>query len=41
MGVMNRKTKIRGDLYLKSNIILPNVDDLDKDLVKLMQDKLP
>ena len=41
MGVMNRKTKIRGDLYLKSNIILPNIDDLDKDLVKLMQDKLP
>lgn len=41
MGVMNRKTKMRGDLYLKANIILPNVDELDKDLVKLMQDKLP
>lgn len=41
MGVMNRKTKTRGDLYLKANIVLPNVDDLDNDLVKLMQEKLP
>ncbi len=41
MGAMNRKTKQRGDLYLKANIVLPNVDDLDTDLVELMKEKLP
>ena len=40
-GAMNRKTGIKGDLYLKANIIIPNVEDLDKDLVKLMKEKLP
>ncbi len=41
MGAMNRKTKTRGDLYLKANIILPNVDELDADLVEIMKEKLP
>jgi curved DNA-binding protein len=41
MGAMNRKTKIRGDLYLKANIVLPKVDTLDEDLVKIMEEKLP
>ena len=41
MGAMNRKTKVRGDLYLRANIILPNVDDLDKNLVEMMKEKLP
>ena len=41
MGAMNRKTKQRGDLYLKANIVLPDVDKLDKDLVELMEEKLP
>ena len=41
MGVMNRKTKERGDLYLKANIVLPDVDTLDKDLVEMMKEKLP
>ncbi len=41
MGAMNRKTKKRGDLYLKANIILPNVNDLDEDLISLMKEKLP
>jgi len=41
MGAMNRKTKQRGNLYLKANIILPNVDDLDADLVELMKERLP
>jgi len=41
MGAMNRKTKTRGNLYLKANIVLPNVDSLDKDLVKIMKEKLP
>jgi len=41
MGVMNRKTKVRGNLYLEANIILPKIDDLDEDLVELMKEKLP
>ena len=41
MGAMNRKTKVRGDLYLRANIILPNVDDLEEDLVEMMKEKLP
>ena len=41
MGAMNRKTKQRGDLYLKANIINPKVNDLDDDLVELMKEKLP
>ncbi len=41
MGAMNRKTKVRGDLYLRANIVLPKVEGLDKDLVKIMQEKLP
>ena len=41
MGAMNRKTKTRGNLYLKANIVLPNVDDLDEDLVEIMKEKLP
>ena len=41
MGVMNRKTKERGDLYLKANIVNPKVEDLDSDLVELMKEKLP
>lgn len=40
-GVINRKTKQKGYLYLKANIVLPKVDELDEDLVALMQEKLP
>lgn len=41
MGVTNRKTKARGNLYLKANIVLPVVDDLDEELSQLLQEKLP
>lgn len=41
MGAMNRKTKVRGDLLLKANIVLPKVDDLDEELVEIMKEKLP
>jgi curved DNA-binding protein len=41
MGAMNRKTHTRGNLYLEANIVLPNVDNLDKDLVEVMKEKLP
>jgi len=41
MGAMNRKTKVRGNLYLRANIVLPKIEDLDEDLVELMKEKLP
>jgi len=41
MGVMNRKTNRRGDLYLKANLVLPKVEELDEGLVKAMREKLP
>lgn len=41
MGVMNRKTKVRGDLYLTANIVLPKIEDLDESLVELLKEKLP
>lgn len=40
-GAINRKTKQKGDLYLRANIILPKVESLDKDLSKMMEEKLP
>ncbi len=41
MGAMNRKTNTRGDLYLRANIVLPKVEDLDEELLKIMKEKLP
>jgi len=41
MGAMDRQTKVRGDLYLRANIVLPDVDALDKNLVEIMKEKLP
>ena len=37
---MNRKTKQKGDLYLRANIVLPNVDEMDEELVEMMKEKL-
>ncbi|MDD2566603.1 MAG: DnaJ C-terminal domain-containing protein [Thiovulaceae bacterium] len=41
MGAMNRKTKVRGDLYLKANIVLPKAEELDSALVAMLKEKLP
>lgn len=41
MGVMNRQSGIRGDLYLKANIVLPTVDKIDPALVEQMKKSLP
>lgn len=41
MGVMNRQSNVRGDLYLKANIVLPAVDKIDADLVEQMKKSLP
>ena len=41
LGVLNRKLNQKGDLYLKANIILPKVEDLDENLVKSLEEHLP
>ena len=40
LGVLNSKTKIKGDLYLEANIILPKLEDLSHGLVTLLEKEL-
>ncbi len=40
-GVINRKTSLYGNLYLIANIILPKVEELDEELKKMLEEKLP
>ncbi|HIP42163.1 MAG TPA: J domain-containing protein [Campylobacterales bacterium] len=40
-GVVDRKTGVSGNLYLISDIVLPNVDELDDEFVALLKEKLP
>lgn len=39
-GVSDRKTAMKGDLYLVANVVLPDVDTLDADLKKVLEEKL-
>jgi len=39
-GVPDRKTAMRGDLYLIANVVLPDVDRLDPELRKVLEEKL-
>ena len=41
LGVLNRQTQTKGDLYLKANIVLPKIEELDEELVKQLEEKLP
>ena len=40
-GVVDRKTSLKGNLYLTANIILPNVDELDDEFKQILKEKLP
>ncbi|MDR1912190.1 MAG: DnaJ domain-containing protein [Helicobacteraceae bacterium] len=40
-GVVNRKSGVKGDLYLIAQITIPSADKLDPALVKMLQEKLP
>jgi len=40
-GMIDRKTKRKGDLYLKLNVKIPKEEELDKELAKMMEEKLP
>lgn len=41
MGVVNRKTKGKGDLYIRTNVVIPKAEELDESLAELMREKLP
>ncbi len=41
LGILNRKFGTKGDLYLKANIVLPKIEELDEELVSLLKEKLP
>lgn len=40
-GVINRKSGLYGDLYLRTRVELPNTETLDPELVQMLQEKLP
>lgn len=40
-GVIDRKTSVKGNLYLTANIVLPDVESLDIDLQKTLEENLP
>jgi curved DNA-binding protein len=40
MGVMNRKSKIRGDLYIKMAVSIPKASDLDESLQAALESSL-
>ncbi len=40
-GVVDRKSKDMGDLYIRLNINIPKIDELDEGLVSLLEEKLP
>ena len=39
-GVPDRKTAMKGDLYLVANVVLPDIDNLDNGLRELLEEKL-
>lgn len=40
MGALNRKTNEKGSLFLRANIVLPLVEEMDEELRKVLQEKL-
>lgn len=41
LGILDKQRGQKGDLYLKANIVLPKIENIDKDLLELMEAKLP
>jgi len=40
-GALNRKTQVKGDLYLVANVLLPSVESLEPSLKAMMEAHLP
>ncbi|MDX9744336.1 MAG: J domain-containing protein [Arcobacteraceae bacterium] len=41
LGVLNRKTKVIGNLFVTLNIVLPKIEQIPSELVEMMKEKLP
>lgn len=41
LGVLNRKLKQKGDLFLKANIVIPKIEDLSEEFVASLEEHLP
>ncbi len=41
LGVLNRKTKEMGNLFVTLNIVLPKIEQIPSELVQMMKEKLP
>jgi len=41
LGVLNRKLKQKGDLFLKANIVIPKSEDLSEEFVASLEEHLP
>lgn len=39
-GIQNRDSKIYGDLYLEVNVVLPDINELDSEVRKILEEKL-
>ncbi|WP_257396831.1 J domain-containing protein [Campylobacter lari] len=40
-GVQNRKTDLYGDMYLILNVKIPDINSLDPEFIKILEEKLP
>jgi len=40
-GALNRKTQVKGDLYLVANVLLPSIESLEPSLKAMMETHLP
>lgn len=40
-GVQNRKTDLYGDMYLILNVKIPDINSLDPEIIKILEEKLP
>ncbi len=40
MGVVNRKSSVKGDLFIKTQVLIPKASDLDDELAGMMETKL-
>ncbi|NLK66476.1 MAG: DnaJ domain-containing protein [Campylobacteraceae bacterium] len=39
-GIQNRSSKIYGDLYLEVNVVLPDINELDEEAIKVLKERL-
>jgi len=40
MGVVNRKSSVKGDLFIRVSVLIPKASDLDSELAGMLETKL-